>query len=111
MGPGAHSHVGGVRWWNVRHPTAYAARLAAGLSPAAGRELLSADERYAEQVLLGVRLADGLSVGQLRPEGVAAVPRLVTDGLLDEAAARRGRVVLTQRGRLLADTVVRTLLG
>ncbi|MGB8381570.1 MAG: radical SAM family heme chaperone HemW [Dermatophilaceae bacterium] len=111
VGPGAHSHVGGVRWWNVRHPTAYAARLAAGLSPAAGRELLSADERYAEQVLLGVRLADGFSIAQLRPEGVAAVSRLVTDGLLGEAAARRGRVVLTQRGRLLADTVVRTLLG
>ena len=111
LGPGAHSHVGGVRWWNVRHPTAYRERLAQGVSPAAARELLSADERYAEAVLLGVRLADGLASTVLRPDGVAAVPRLVADGLLDQAAARGGRLVPTQRGRLLADTVVRALLG
>ena len=111
LGPGAHSHVGGVRWWNVRHPTAYRDRLAEGASPAAARELLSADERYAEQVLLGVRLADGLAVNRLRPEAVAAVPRLVANGLLDDAAARGERVLLTERGRLLADAVVRTLLG
>ena len=41
VGPGAHSHVGGVRWWNVKHPTAYADRIGAGLSPAHARELLA----------------------------------------------------------------------
>src|SRR5665811_2032134 len=56
VGPGAHSHVGGVRWWNVKHPNAFATRLNAGLSPAAGRELLTDDQRYDERVLLGVRL-------------------------------------------------------
>jgi len=56
VGPGAHSHVGGVRWWNVKHPNAYAGRLAAGVSPAAGRETLTAEQRYDERVLLGVRL-------------------------------------------------------
>ena len=60
VGPGAHSHVGGVRWWNVRHPRAYAARLADGGSPAQAREVLTAVERYEERVLLGVRLAEGL---------------------------------------------------
>ncbi|MEN3265486.1 radical SAM family heme chaperone HemW, partial [Pseudonocardia sp.] len=52
VGPGAHSHVGGVRWWNVKHPTAYAARLHAGASPAHGREVLGDRSRRLERLLL-----------------------------------------------------------
>ena len=112
VGPGAHSHVGGVRWWNVKHPNAFASRLGDGLSPAAGRELLTDEQRYDERVLLGVRLADGLPIGVLRPEGSSAVAGLIADGLVDGASALGPRrVVLTPRGRLLADTVVRRLLG
>jgi oxygen-independent coproporphyrinogen-3 oxidase len=112
VGPGAHSHVGGVRWWNVRHPNAYATRLNAGLSPAAGRELLTGEQRYDERVLLGIRLVDGLPIDDLRPEGATAVAGLIADGLVDgPSALRPRRVVLTLRGRLLADTVVRRLLG
>jgi oxygen-independent coproporphyrinogen-3 oxidase len=112
VGPGAHSHVGGVRWWNVRHPNAYASRLNAGLSPAAGRELLTEDQRYDERVLLAIRLVDGLPIDDLRPEGATAVAGLIADGLVDgPSALRPRRVVLTLRGRLLADTVVRRLLG
>jgi oxygen-independent coproporphyrinogen-3 oxidase len=112
VGPGAHSHVGGVRWWNVKHPNAYAGRLAAGDSPAHGRETLTEEQRYDERVLLEVRLTDGLALDGLRPEGRAAVAGLISDGLVDAGAAlRHQRVVLTRRGRLLADTVVRRLLG
>ena len=111
VGPGAHSHVGGTRWWNVRHPAAYAARLAAGRSPGEGREVLGPAERYAERVLLGVRLATGLPHGDLAPEGRSAATALVAEGLLDPAAHAAGRAVLTLPGRLLADTVVRRLLG
>jgi len=112
VGPGAHSHVGGVRWWNVKHPNAFAGRLNAGLSPAAGRELLTDDQRYDERVLLGVRLVDGLPIDLLRPEGSEAIAGLIADGLVDGPSAMRPRrVVLTLRGRLLADTVVRRLLG
>ena len=112
VGPGAHSHVGGVRWWNVKHPNAFATRLGDGLSPAAGRELLTAEQRYDERVLLGVRLVDGLPIEVLRPEGSSAVAGLIADGLVDgPSALRPRRVVLTRRGRLLADTVVRRLLG
>ena len=112
IGPGAHSHVGGVRWWNVKHPRTYAARLAAGASPAAGRETLTAEQRHDEEVLLGVRLREGLDVGVLDPRGRSAVAGLVADGLVDgHAAVRERRVVLTLRGRLLADTVVRRRLG
>ena len=112
VGPGAHSHVGGVRWWNVKHPNAYAGRLASGVSPAAGRETLTADQRYDERVLLGVRLAEGLPIADLREEGRGAVAGLIAEGLVDGSAAlRRQRVVLTRQGRLLADTAVRRLLG
>ncbi len=112
VGPGAHSHVGGVRWWNVKHPNAFAARLNSGLSPAAGRELLTDEQCYDERVLLGVRLVDGLPIDDLRPEGISAVAGLIAAGLVDgPSALRPRRVVLTRRGRLLADTVVRRLLG
>lgn len=109
-GPGAHSHVGGVRWWNVRHPSVYAARVDAGLSPAQGRELLDDTQRAVERVLLGVRLAEGLPVADLPAAGRGLVPELAGRGLLDPDAATAGRVLLTLAGRLLADAVVRDLL-
>jgi oxygen-independent coproporphyrinogen-3 oxidase len=112
IGPGAHSHVGGVRWWNVKHPAAYASRLAAGGSPAAAREVLTDEQRHDEWVLLGTRLTGGIAVSGLQPAGRAAVAGLVADGLVDGRSAVRDRQVrLTRRGRLLADTVVRRLLG
>ena len=112
IGPGAHSHVGGVRWWNVKHPNAYAGRVAQGVSPAQARETLTAEQRYDERVLLAIRMADGLPVGDLQPAGRTAVAGLIAEGLVDGAAAlRRQRVVLTRQGRLLTDTVVRRLLG
>ncbi len=111
VGPGAHSHVGGVRWWNVRHPARYAAAVAAGDSPAQGREVLTPRQRYEEAVLLQTRLRGGLAAGALEETGARAVPTLLDDGLIEPGAARRGRVVLTLRGRLLADTVVRRLVG
>lgn len=111
IGPGAHSHVGGVRWWNVKHPAAYAARLAAGLSPGHAREVLTADQRLLERVMLGTRLATGCPAEVLGARGRAAAARAVADGLADPAAFRAGRVVLTRRGRLLADAVVRDLTG
>jgi putative oxygen-independent coproporphyrinogen III oxidase len=113
IGPGAHSHVGGLRWWNVRHPTAYAQRLDLGQSPAQGRELLTAQQRHSEQVLLGSRLRAGLSLADVGLAGdpLEALPDLLADGLVEPEPAARGVVVLTRRGRLLADTVVRSLLS
>ena len=107
LGPGAHSHVGGVRWWNVKHPQAYADRLAAGRSPGAGREVLSQEDRRVEQVLLEVRLREGLPLAVLRPDGLAAAHRFAQQALLE---LRDDRAVLTLRGRLLADAVVRDLV-
>ena len=115
-GPGAHSHVGGVRWWNVKHPGAYAQRIAAGISPAHARETLSEEARREERVLLETRIAEGLPAEVLSADERRAIPQLIADGLIDGRAAiavpgRPARVIPTLRGRLLADTVVHRLLG
>jgi putative oxygen-independent coproporphyrinogen III oxidase len=110
LGPGAHSHVGGVRWWNVKHPAAYAGRLAQGQSPAHARERLTAAERHTEDVMLRLRLSSGLPLESLDDAGRSAARRAADDGLLDAAAYAGGCAVLTLRGRLLADAVVRDLL-
>ncbi|MFG2482845.1 MULTISPECIES: radical SAM family heme chaperone HemW [Streptomyces] len=109
-GPGAHSHVGGVRWWNVKHPGAYAAALAEGRSPGAGRELLSEEDRRVERILLELRLVDGVPLPLLAPAGLAASRKALADGLLEPGPYEGGRAVLTLRGRLLADAVVRDLV-
>jgi putative oxygen-independent coproporphyrinogen III oxidase len=108
-GPGAHSHVAGTRWWNVRHPATYAARLAAGHSPAQAREELTPADAKLEEILLGVRLASGLPVTAVPPAGLDYAARAVTSHLIDPAPWSQGRIVLTRQGRLLADAVVRGL--
>jgi oxygen-independent coproporphyrinogen-3 oxidase len=109
FGPGAHSHVAGLRWWNVKHPAAYAQRLAAGESPAAARERPDATARQLESVLLRSRIREGLAMDELAPVAQSAVGALVDDGLVGADSVSSGRIVLTRRGRLLADTVVRAL--
>ena len=106
VGPGAHSHVGGVRWWNVKHPRRYSAALTAGHSPAAARETLSSEDRRVERVLLESRLADGLALGVLTASEQGRLPGLAARGLVEIDESLR----LTRHGRLLADAVVRDLL-
>lgn len=109
FGPGAHSHVAGLRWWNVKHPAAYAQRLAASESPAAGTERPDPVAHQLERVLLETRLSDGLAIDDLPLPHRARVAGLIADGLVDGGAAIAGRIRLTLRGRLLADAVVRAL--
>jgi coproporphyrinogen III oxidase-like Fe-S oxidoreductase len=107
IGPGAHSHVGGVRWWNVKHPAAYTKRLAEGRSPGHARELLGAADRKVERILLELRLADGLDLGLLSENGRAAAGRALAEELLEPLPFADGHAVLTLKGRLLADALVR----
>lgn len=107
-GPGAHSHVAGDRWWNAKHPTAYASRLAAGDSPEIGRETLTPEQKLEERILLESRLATGLDLELVSNKGQVA--GLIAEGLIEGEAALRGKLVLTLRGRLLADLVVRRLV-
>ena len=106
IGPGAHSHISGVRFWNVRHPAAWAARLADGASPAEAREVLDEATVRTERILLETRLVEGLPATVLDDAGRARLPVLRESGLV---GPQDGRVVLTREGRLLADAVVRDL--
>lgn len=107
IGPGAHSHIGGVRFWNVKHPTAWAGRLAAGESPGYAREVLDLDTRRIERILLELRLAEGLALTVLTDSERLRLAEPIARGLVE---VREERVVLTVPGRLLADGVVRDLL-
>lgn len=106
FGPGAHSHVGGVRWWNRRHPRDYTAALAAG-SPAQAREVLTEAQRRMEQVMLELRLAAGVPLGVLTSSELERLPRLQQSGLIRLEAQR---VRPTLQGRLFADALARDLL-
>ncbi|WP_433301929.1 radical SAM family heme chaperone HemW [Actinoplanes sp. CA-030573] len=107
LGPGAHSHVGGVRWWNVKHPAAYGTRLAAGVSSGHAREVLTEEDRHVEDVMLRVRLREGIPLARVDRAGAR---RALDDGLLDREAYAQGQLILTLRGRLLADAVVREVV-
>ncbi|MBB2992310.1 oxygen-independent coproporphyrinogen-3 oxidase [Mycolicibacterium iranicum] len=106
-GPGAHSHLDATRWWNVKHPNAYASVLDAGELPVADFEVLDADTAHVEDVMLGVRLRTGLPAATLSDQERDRAAQAVRDGLL---RAEGPHLVLTDRGRLLADAVVRDLL-
>jgi oxygen-independent coproporphyrinogen-3 oxidase len=109
FGAGAHSYVGGRRWWNVKHPAAYAQRVMAGLSPEADGETPTPQETQLERVLLGTRLRSGFAISEVEEEARHGVGALIAEGLIDGRRARDGVIVLTLRGRLLADDVVRRL--
>jgi oxygen-independent coproporphyrinogen-3 oxidase len=103
IGPGAHSHVAGTRWWNVAHPAEYGRRLGSGVSPARAREELDAPARRLERVMLELRLRDGLDATLA---DAAALERMVAEGLVD---LHGGRAVLTLSGRQRADHVTEAL--
>jgi oxygen-independent coproporphyrinogen-3 oxidase len=107
VGPGAHSHIDGERWWNVKHPAAYAQRLAAGESPRHDGESIDAATAHVERIMLETRLRSGLALDALSAGAKAGVPDLATRGLVD---LTEDRLVLTRTGRLLADAVVRELV-
>ena len=111
-GPGAHSHLGSVRWWNQKHPLSYSKKLEENISPAAGREQLSEVTAKLERVLLESRTSSGMSIDELEALHAGAksrIPQLIADELIDGQQAVKGRLVLSLKGRLLADAVVRTL--
>ena len=113
-GPGAHSHVGGTRWWNVKHPSAYAERLVASESPALARENLDESAKATERVLLELRLREGISIDYLKsinPQAAKPISHFIADGMVNAEDAIRGQLTLTLKGRLLTDALVRDLLG
>lgn len=115
IGPGAHSHINGTRWWNLKHPVPYAHKVREGLSPAAAREVLTAETRRFEDIMLQIRVIDGLHISKLEggrsPQDIeSSLDWLQAQGLIESQARSEGKVQLTLQGRLLGDAVTRELL-
>jgi putative oxygen-independent coproporphyrinogen III oxidase len=110
IGPGAHSHRDGRRWWNVKHPHTYAQRMVAGLSPMEGEEELTAEQQELERIMLGLRVREGVARASVACEE-SVIDELRSEELIDSTALDgQALLVLTRRGRLLADYVIRKLV-
>jgi oxygen-independent coproporphyrinogen-3 oxidase len=109
IGPGAHAHSVGTRSWNLKHPAAWAARVDEGVSATADLEVLDASDINHEDIMLGLRLREGLALSVLGDAGLTQAQLAVTEGLLEPASFTEGKAVLTFQGRLLADGLVARL--
>ena len=109
IGPGAHAHSAGTRSWNLKHPAAWAARVDEGVSATADLEILEPSDIKHEDIMLGLRLREGLSLSALGEAGLTQAELAVSEGLLDPESFVEGKAVLTFQGRLLADGLVARL--
>jgi putative oxygen-independent coproporphyrinogen III oxidase len=110
VGPGAHSHIDGVRWWNTKHPTAYKNALFAGGSPIQESEILTARQKSDEAIMLSTRMRGGISLNDLSAGQRLKVADYRDSGHLDRARWEEGTLQLTPIGRLIADRIVRELV-
>jgi len=110
-GPGAHSHIGGKRWWNVKHPTAYKEKISSGQSPMHDQEELTLEEKSSERIMLEIRLARGIDSKTLTAEQISTLEGFKNQGHLLEDSWSSGRIVLSRSGRLIADRIVREILS
>jgi len=109
-GPGAHSHIDGRRWWNVKHPTSYRERIENSLAPMQEQEILTPEEKSREAIMLLIRLPGGLKREVLDNAQIACIEGYVAAGDIDGLEWDLGAVTLTQQGRLIADRIVRDLV-
>jgi oxygen-independent coproporphyrinogen-3 oxidase len=107
LGPGAHSHLNGERWWNVKHPTAYKTKLFNGESPVQDRETMNSSQLRDEEIMLAIRMREGLSFEALKPQELERLASYREEGYLDTSS---DRIKLTPTGRLIADRIVREIV-
>jgi len=110
-GPGAHSHIDGKRWWNVKHPTAYKEKISSGQSPMDDQEELTLEEKSSERIMLEIRLARGIDSKTLTAEQISTLEGFKNQGHLLDGSWASGRIVLSTSGRLIADRIVREILS
>jgi oxygen-independent coproporphyrinogen-3 oxidase len=110
VGPGAHSHIDGRRWWNVKHPTAYRDRLINSESPQQGEEVLSDQEKESERIMLEIRMPAGIALATLGAVATTRISDYLASGHINAQIWEQGRLSLTLSGRLIADRIVREIL-
>lgn len=111
-GPGAHSHLDGTRFYNVKHPARYAATISGGELPIKDSEGLTAEDRHTEKIMLGLRLAEGIDANLLGEDELDKARRQAEAGMVEFVSVDGGqRIQLTNRGRLLADAIIVDILS
>ena len=110
VGPGAHSHLDGIRWWNVKHPDAYKLALFSGKSPEHDREVLTSSQRSDESIMLAIRMREGIALKDLTQSQQDRAVGYSLSGHLDPSRWDEGILQLTPTGRLIADRIVRELV-
>lgn len=111
LGAGAHSHVNGKRWWNLKHPTSYIDAITSNQSPATGAETLTFEEKKIESLMLRIRMREGIERAEFDSSQRGLLDSFFQRGLFDEKQWQDGRIILSLKGRLLADQVVRELVS
>jgi len=109
-GPGAHSHINGKRWWNVKHPNLYREKLLQNISPELDSEVLEPIQIESERLMLSIRLPEGITKESLTADQIMSLDQYLKSGALDTAKWDAGSVSLTLNGRLIADRIVREIL-
>ena len=109
-GPGAHSHINGKRWWNVKHPNLYREKLQENVSPILDSEVLDTMQIESERLMLSIRLPEGVSKDSLSIDQIKSLNQYLETGALNAAKWDAGSVSLTLSGRLIADRIVREIL-
>jgi oxygen-independent coproporphyrinogen-3 oxidase len=110
VGPGAHSHIDGKRWWNVKHPNLYKTKITNNESPVLDQEILEPIQIESERLMLSIRLPSGVSKESLSSEQLKILQPYVESGALDLNNWSAGSVSLSLNGRLIADRIVREIL-
>jgi oxygen-independent coproporphyrinogen-3 oxidase len=100
LGPSAHSFNGQRRWWNISDVEDYIDHIRQNKSPVEAWENLSKSDLVLEKTALGLRTDKGILIGKQISEEQAE--QLCREGL---AERKRGRLILTPRGFLLADEI------
>ena len=106
LGPGAHSHIDGKRFWNIKHPTAYKQKMFAAETPIAESEVLTPEQIAVESIMLSIRMREGLDLTKLSKTQIEQLVDYSASGCVD---LLDNRVVLTPTGRLIADRIVREI--
>ena len=109
-GPGAHSHINGKRWWNVKHPNLYREKLQENISPVLDSEVLDSMQIESERLMLSIRLPEGVAKDSLSVDQITSLNQYLDSGALNAAKWDAGSVSLTLSGRLIADRIVREIL-
>lgn len=108
LGPGACGTWQGVRYQNGGDTRAYIEALEQGRLPAGKREFLTPEQRRTEEIGLRLRMDEGLPARLWQQASADFLDMLEQEGLAHRDQS--GFLLLTRRGRLVADEIAVGLL-